>query len=110
MYKIEKFLIDHKFKKVREYNSGVIVYDDRDQEREYNTEVAIFTKHDPLIYEIVIISPYSVNLQNNKNYDEEYWKDQIETHKCLAEDHVDYAKGMHEWLKEEVQDPWEVIE
>ena len=37
MYKIEKFLLDHNFKKIKKYISGVIVYSDAEQEYEYET-------------------------------------------------------------------------
>ena len=106
MYQIEKFLLDHNFKKVREYDSGVIVYGNAEEELEYNTEVAVFTKHHPLVYEIHIRNPYSVYLESNKDYDDKFWEEKLDTHKCLVEDQVEYAKTIYEWLKNKVKDPW----
>jgi len=105
MYKIEKFLIEHKFKKVREYDSGVIVYSDAEEELEYTTEVVIFTNKK--IWEIAIHNPYAMNLQGYKDYEEDSF---IEIHKALAVDHVDYAFGFKKWLEEQVKDPWEAVE
>ena len=109
MYKIEKFLLDHKFEKVREYSSGVIVYSDSEQEWEYTTEVAIFTKHNPLVYEVIIRNPYALTLSSNNTYDKRFWKDNTKVYKALAEDHVDYVRQTYEWLINEVKDPWEEI-
>ena len=104
MYKIEKFLLDHKFKKKREWESGVIVYSDIEEEREYNTEVALYTRKDPKIWEITIFNPFAVCLGS---YRTDYDKDNfIKTHKCLAEDQVDYAFDTKEWL-DELENPWE---
>ena len=110
MYKIEKFLIEHKFKKVKEYDSGVIVYSDAEQECEYETEVAIFIKHNPLIFEVTIRSPYALTLSSNNTYDKKFWKDNTKVYKALAEDHVKYVRQMYEWLINEVKEPWEVEE
>lgn len=105
MYSIEKFLLDNKFKKTREYDSGVIVYSNAEEELEYTTEVVIFTSRK--IWEIAIHNPYAMNLQGYKDYDKENF---IEIHKALAVDHVDYAFGFKKWLEEQVPDPWEVVE
>ena len=34
----------------------------------------------------------------------------MDTHKCLVEDQVEYAKTIYEWLKKKVKDPWEQVE
>ena len=44
MYKIEKFLLDHKFKLEKEWDSGVNVYTNIDIEPAYVVEVAIYTE------------------------------------------------------------------
>lgn len=109
MYKIEKFLIEHKFKKVREYDSGVIVYSDAEQEYEYETDIAIFTKHDPLVFEIIIRNPYVLTLSSNNTYGKKFWKDNTKVYKVLAEDYVEYIRQTYEWLQE-VENPWEEAE
>ena len=110
MYKIEKFLLDHNFKKIKKYISGVIIYSDAEQEYEYETEVAIFTKHDPLVFEVTIRSPYALTLSSNNIYSKRFWKDNTKVYKALAEDHVDYVRQTYEWLINEVKNPWEVVE
>lgn len=107
MYKIEKFLLDNKFKKVREYDSGVIVYSDIDEENEYVTSVALYTKRKPQIWEITIGNPFAVVLGSYRdNYDKE---DMIKTHKCLTEGQVNFAFDVKEWLSE-VENPWGQVE
>ena len=109
MYKIEKFLIEHKFKKVREYDSGVIIYSDAEQEYEYEIDVAIFTKQDPLVFEVIIRNPYALTLSSNNTYDKKFWKDNTKVYKALTEDYVKYVKQAYEWLISEVKNPWEII-
>jgi len=109
MFKIEKFLLDHKFKKVKEYESGVIVYDDADEEYEYITEVAVFTTHEPLVYEVMTRNPYAVTLNSRHNYSKKFWKEEVKTYQCLAKDHIEYAENTFNWLKNEVENPWEEV-
>ena len=110
MFKIEKFLLGHKFKKVREYESGVIVYSDIEEEYEYVTEASIYTKHEPPVYEIMIRNPFAMIVASNHDYDKKFWKDQIKTHKFFAEECVKFTENIYNWLKEEVKDPWEIVE
>ena len=109
MYKIEKFLIDMKYKKVREYDSGVIVYSDADQEYEYVTEIVLFTKHDPIAYEITIRNPFAITVDSLHKYSKKFWQTKTSTHRYIAKDYVSYAKDMLEWFKEQVPDPWEEV-
>ena len=107
MFKIEKHLLDNHFKKVREYESGVIVYSDAEWEDEYTTEVALFTKKDPLVWEMTIYNPFGITFGSyKKDYDE---KNILETHRVLTEDFVRYSFYSKEWL-ERLENPWEELE
>ena len=104
MYKIEKFLLEHGFKKIKEYASDVRLYSDAEQEWEYEIEVAIFANRK--IWEISVHNPYAIILQGYKDYKEDDYR---ETQKLLAEDITWYSFKFKKWLEEQVKDPWEDI-
>ena len=95
MYTVERVLQELKFKKTAEYDSGVIVYSDEEAERGYTTEVALFTKHTPQIFEITMRSPYGVTLASNR---EPEYERLVEMQKSLVEEFVARACGLREEL------------
>ena len=108
MYKIEKFLLDHKFKLEKEWDSGVNVYTNIDIEPAYVVEVAIYTEKcekNKFLWEATIYNPYGITLGSYRTVDKKACR---KTHRLLSDDHVDYAFGFEEWLKE-IDNPWEVI-
>ena len=109
MYKIEKFLLDHGFKKKKLWDSGVVVYTNIDDEPPYVVDVAIWTdacKRHQRIWEAMVHNPYGITLSSSNKYDEEAYKD---THRVLSDDHVEYAFSFQEWLLE-IENPWEEVE
>lgn len=109
MYKIEKFLLEHGFKKKKLWDSGIVVYTNMDEEPSYVIDVAIWTdacKRHQRVWEATVYNPYGVTLSSYNKYDEEDYKD---THRALSDDHVECAFRFQEWLQE-VENPWEIIE
>ena len=109
MYKIEQFLLEHGFKKKKQWDSGIVVYTNVDEEPPYVIDVAIWTdacKRHQRIWEATVYNPYGITLSSCNKYDEEAYKD---THRVLSDDHVEYAFGFQEWLLE-IENPWEEVE
>ena len=112
MYKIEKFLIEHKFKKSKEYDSGVVVYTNIDDEPPYVIDVAIWTdacKRHQRVWEATVYNPYGVTLSSYTKYDKDDEEACKDTNRALSDDHVECAFRFLEWLQE-VENPWEIIE
>lgn len=108
MYKIEKQLLDNHFKKVREYDSGVVVYSNEEGEYEYTVEVALFTdkcSRHQRVWEITVFNPYGVTLGSYREFDKEAI---LDNHRVFSDDHVDYSFNFYNWLKE-IEDPWSTV-
>ena len=102
MYNIEGVLLRWGFKKIKEYDSGVIVYSDRHQEDLYSSEVALFTCKDPKVWEITIHNPYSLTLLSYREQDR---KEMLDSQLALIQDYVDCSFNIYDNLKT-IEDPW----
>ena len=106
MYKIESVLLSWGFKKIKEYESGVIVYSDKEQGDLYTSEVALFTHREEKVWEITIYDPYSMTLSSTKDYDK---KDKLKTQQVLQQDYVDCSFNIYDNLKS-IEDPWSEVD
>ena len=102
MYNIERMLQEMGFILDREYSSGVRVYSDVRKGREFTSEVALFTKKEPKVFEVSVINPYNVTLMGHREYD---YLRLIDTHKILAERAVEYAAALRDNLN--ILEPFE---
>lgn len=107
MYKIERFLLDHKFKKKKEYDDGVTIYSDYRVGGEYITEVAVFAKR---AWELEVRSSQAVILRSSggigSDRDKEAYAGRM---RMLADCQVEYAFHLKQWL-DAIENPWELIE
>ena len=106
MYKIESILLSWGFKKIKEYDSGVIVYSDKEDGDLYSSEVALFTKRDPKTWEITIWNPYSVTLSPTTLYDR---KEFLKTQSALNQDYINATFNIYDNLKS-IEDPWSEVD
>ena len=106
MFKIEKYLLTHKFKKEKEYGSGAIVYTNKDIDPEYEITVTLFTKHDPICWEVYFDNPYGILLTSYKDSDP---KQKAENIRVFTEDLIRSAYYFEKRLKG-IGNPWEEVE
>lgn len=105
MFKIEKYLLDHEFKKEKEYASGVVVYTNKDVDPEYEVTVSLFTKHNPICWEVYFNNPYGVHLMSYKDSDASQKAENI---RAFTEDLIRSAFYFEKRLKG-IENPWEEI-
>ena len=104
MFKIEKFLLDLGFVLESEYPSGVKVYSDAEGIGEH--KVVLYTKHDPLTWEIECNYPYFIYCTDRITPKR---RKLIKEHQALLKDSIEGMLILQKDLKD-IDNPWEEVE